>query len=97
MQLSMTLASVISQRLLPKADGGRIAGREIMINTPAIANLIRENKIAQVKTVIETSSKEGMISMDQNLQKLFKEKQIDKEVAQSHMENPEMLDKFKLI
>jgi len=97
MQLSMTLASVISQRLLPKADGGRVAGREIMINTPAIANLIRENKIAQVKTVIETSSKEGMVSMDQNLQKLYKEKQIDKEVAQSHMENPEMLDKFKLI
>lgn len=97
MQLSMTLASVISQRLLPKIDGGRIASREIMINTNAVANLIRENKIAQIKTVIETSSKEGMASLDQDLKKLYEEKIISKEAAQAHMVNPEMLDKFRLI
>jgi twitching motility protein PilT len=96
-QLSMTLASVISQRLLPHASKGRIAAREIMINTPAIANLIRENKIAQMKTVIETSSKEGMVSLDQDLQRLVKEKQITKEIAQMHMVNPETLEKFKFI
>jgi len=97
MQLSMTLASVISQRLLSKIKGGRLAAREIMTNTPAVANLIRENKIAQIKTVIETSSKEGMISLDQDLKKLYEEKLVSKEVAQSHMDDPELLDKFKIL
>lgn len=97
MQLSMTLASVISQRLLNRIKGGRIATREIMINTVAVANLIRENKVAQIKTVIETSSKEGMVSLDQDLKRLYEEKIISKEVAQSQMNNPELLEKFKLI
>lgn len=96
MQLSMTLAGVVSQRLLPKIGGGRVATREIMINNSAIGNLIRENKIAQLKTVIETSSKIGMTSLDQDITRLYKEKQIDKETAQSQMDNPEMLDKIKL-
>jgi len=97
MQLSMTLAGVISQRLLPKEGGGRTAAREIMINTPAVSNLIRENKIAQLRTVIETSSKEGMVSMDQDLKRLYSNKIISKEVAQGQMENPELLEKFKFI
>jgi twitching motility protein PilT len=98
MQLSMTLASVISQRLLPRADGaGRIAAREILLNTSAVSNLIRENKVAQIKTTIETSSKEGMVSLDQDLQRLYKEKMITKEMAQSYMDNPELLDKFKIL
>lgn len=96
-QLSMTLASVISQRLLPSSETSRVAAREILINTPAVANLIREQKIAQIKTVIETSSKEGMVSMDQDIQRLFKEKLVSKETAQSHMDNPELLEKFKFI
>jgi len=97
MQLSMVLAAVISQRLLPKISGGRVAAREIMFNTPAVANLIRENKIAQLRTVIETSSKEGMISLDQHLKKLYEDKVIAKEVAQAQMNNPEMLDKFRIL
>ncbi len=97
MQLSMTLSGVISQRLLPREGGGRVAAREIMINTAAVANLIRENKIAQLRTVIETSSKEGMTSMDQDLKRLYSNKLISKEVAQSQMENPELLEKFKFI
>lgn len=96
MQMSMTLAGVISQRLLHKLDGNRIAAREIMINTAAVANIIRENKIAQLRTVIETSSREGMISIDQHLKKLYEDKIINKEEAQSHMVNPELLEKFKL-
>ena len=96
-QLATTLASVISQRLIPKMDGGRIAAREVMINTPAVSNMIREAKIAQIRSVLETSSKEGMHSMDQDLQRLYKEKAISKEEAQMHMENPEVLEKFKLI
>ncbi|OGF29843.1 type IV pili twitching motility protein PilT [Candidatus Falkowbacteria bacterium RIFOXYD2_FULL_34_120] len=97
MQLSMTLAGVISQRLLSKIDGGRVASREIMINTPAVSNLIREGKTTQLKTVIETSSKEGMVSIDQDIKRLFKEKLISKETAQLYMDNPEILDKFRII
>lgn len=93
-QLSMTLAAVFSQRLLPKVDGGQIAAREVMINTPAIANLIRENKIAQIRSTIETSAKEGMISMDRELKRMYKEKLISKESAQIHMSNPEILNKI---
>lgn len=95
LQLSMVLASVISQRLLPKIKGGRAAAREILLNTSAVANLIRENKIAQIRTVIETSIKEGMISMDQDLKKLYDNGMVSKEVAQAQMENPELLEKAK--
>lgn len=97
MQLAMTIAAVISQRLVQRKDGGRVAAREIMINTPAIANLIRDNKIAQIKTVLQTSSKTGMVSLDQDLQRLYREGMIEKDEAQSYMENPETLDKFKLV
>ncbi len=94
LQLSMTLAGVISQRLLPRVSGGRVPVREIMINTPAVSNLIRENKIAQLKTVIETNSKEGMTSLDQDLKRLYDKKIITKEVAQSQMINPELLNRL---
>ena len=97
MQLSMTLAAVISQRLVAKVKGGRIAAREILINTPAVSNLIRENKIAQIKTVIETSAKDGMVSIDHDLKRLYDEKIISKEEAQIHMNNPELLERFRII
>lgn len=97
LQLSMTLAAVISQRLLVKIVGGRIASREILANTPAVANLIRESKVAQIKTVIETSSKEGMVSLDHDLKRLYDAKVISKEEAQSHMNNPELLERFRIL
>ena len=97
MQVSMTLAAVISQRLVNKIKGGRMAAREILVNTPAVSNLIRENKIAQIKTVIETSSKDGMVSLDHNLKELYDKKIISKETAQSHMNNPELLERFRII
>jgi len=91
LQVSLTLKGIISQQLIAKKGGGRIAAREILTNTPAIANLIRENKIAQIKTVIQTSAEEGMVTMDQDLINLYNQGTIDKEVAQSHMTHPEML------
>ena len=96
LQLSITLRGIISQKLLPRSGGGRVAGREILVNTPAVANMIRENKIAQIKTVIETSSKDGMTSLDQNLKEMLSNKTITKEVAISQSENPEIFDKFKI-
>lgn len=92
MQLSLFLKGVISQRLMPRKVGGRIAAREILINTPAIANLIRENKIAQIKTSIQTSSEFGMTTMDQDLKRLYEVGEVKKEVALAHMTNPEALE-----
>ncbi len=92
LQLSMTLNAVISQQLLPKEGGGRVAAREILLNIPAVSNLIRENKITQIKTVIQTSAEEGMITMDQALINLYNEKLVSKESAQSHMISPDFLD-----
>ena len=76
-QVSLTLQAVIAQRLLPKKDGGRVAAREIMINNPAIGNLIREQKVEQIKNVIQTSSKVGMITMDQAVKQLKKQGLIE--------------------
>ena len=71
--LSESLVAVISQSLLKRKDGsGRVAAHEIMIGTSAIRNLIRENKIAQMYSVIQTSLGQGMQTLDQNLQELVK-------------------------
>lgn len=91
LQVSMTLNAVISQQLIPKAGGGQIAAREVLLNIPAVSNLIRENKIPQIKTVIQTNADEGMITMDQSLINMFNEQAISKDTAQSHMDNPELL------
>ncbi|MEA3272779.1 MAG: PilT/PilU family type 4a pilus ATPase [Patescibacteria group bacterium] len=81
LQLALTLRGIISQQLLPKIGGGRVAAREILVNNPASANLIRENKVSQINTVIETNAKFGMTSLHQDLQRLVKLKQIDKATA----------------
>lgn len=91
MQISMTLNGIISQRLIPKVGGGRIAAREILINTPATSNLIRENKISQIKTVIQTGSSVGMTTMDQDLKQLYENKLITKETAMVYLLNPDLL------
>jgi twitching motility protein PilT len=71
--LSESLRAVISQTLLKTKDGsGRVAAHEIMIGTPAIRNLIRENKIAQMYSAIQTGQQFGMQTLDQNLQDLVK-------------------------
>ncbi len=92
LQLSLFLRGIMSQLLLPKDGGGRIAARELLINTPAVANLIRENKIHQIKTAIQTSSEDGMMTMDQSLKQLFQNNLITRDVAIAHMANPEMLE-----
>ncbi len=93
-QLSMSLRAVLSQRLLAREGGGRIAAREILLNNDAVANLIRENKIAQIKSVLQTSARSGMTSIDQDLKRLVKEGLVSKESALLHMSNPEMLEKI---
>jgi len=91
LQISLFLKGIISQQLLPAANGGRVAAREVLINSPAVANLIRENKIAQIKTAIQTSAEDGMFTMDQNIKKLFLDGIIAEDVAMSYMVNPSEL------
>ena len=70
-QLSQSLKMVLSQRLFTKSDNsGRIAAFEVMVNNPAIANLIRENKIEQMISVMQTAQQEGMLTMQKSIEDL---------------------------
>lgn len=71
-QLANILVCVISQRLLPKIGGGRVPGVEIMLNSTAVANVIRENKTYELPNIIHTSQSNGMISLDHSLAKLVR-------------------------
>jgi twitching motility protein PilT len=84
MQLSLSLVGVVSQRLLPKVNGGRIANFEVLVNNIAVANSIRENKIAQIQNIIQTSAGDGMITADNHLKQLLDSKLITKETFDSH-------------
>jgi twitching motility protein PilT len=88
--LSESLVGVISQMLLKTKDGsGRVAAHEIMLGTPAIRNLIREGKVAQMYSTIQTGMRDGMQTMDQNLSDLVKRSQISPAEARSKAKNPE--------
>ncbi len=86
--LSESLRAVISQVLLKRRDGqGRVAAHEIMIGTPAIRNLIRENKIAQMYSIIQTSQAVGMQTLDQALQQLVSRQVVTAEEARAYAVN----------
>jgi len=85
--LSESLRAVISQTLMKKSGGGRIAAHEIMIGTPAIRNLIREAKIAQMYSAIQTGQNIGMQTLDQNLKVLLGQGMISKADAMSYAAN----------
>ena len=87
--LSESIRAVISQTLLKKIGGGRIAAHEIMIGTPAIRNLIREGKIAQMYSAIQTGQSNGMQTLDQNLRELLAKGSISKEEARFRAANKE--------
>ena len=91
MQLSMVLQAVISQQLVPDVNGKNIPVFEIMRLTPAIRNMIRDNKIYQIDGVIASSSQADMKSMDNSLLELYRNRQITKETALKYSSNPEML------
>ena len=87
-QLSASLLGVVSQKLIPRIKGGLIPACEIMLNTPAIANLIRENKIHEIPLTIETSAEVGMISLNRYLANLVRAKEVALDVAQNYSLNP---------
>jgi twitching motility protein PilT len=85
--LSESLRAVISQALLKKKGGGRMAVHEIMVGVPAIRNLIREDKVAQMYSSIQTGSAHGMQTLDQALLEVIKKGLISREEAISYAQN----------
>ena len=91
-QLATALKAVICQQLIPRKSGnGRVAAREIMIVTPAIANLIREGKTHMIYSSVETGTKYGMINMDSHLAQLVREKNISLNAAIAKAHHPEQI------
>ncbi|HJT96820.1 MAG TPA: type IV pilus twitching motility protein PilT, partial [Rhodanobacteraceae bacterium] len=88
--LSESLRAVISQSLLKKVGGGRIAAHEIMVGIPAIRNLIREDKVAQMYSSIQTGSQHGMQTLDQCLQDLVKRGLVTRQQAIGYAKNKEI-------
>jgi twitching motility protein PilT len=93
-QLSGSLVGVISQRLIPSIDGGVVPACEIMFNTPAVANLIRENKVYEIPLVIETSSDMGMVSLNRSLAELIRKRKVSLEDAMIFSPNIRELKKL---
>lgn len=91
LQLSNTLSAIISQRLLPRLQGGRIPATEVMFSNNAISNLIREAKAHQIDLVIETSLENGMLSLNRNLAELVRRGEVALDTALSYSLNPQEL------
>ena len=92
-QLSTTLHAVISQQLVPTVDDHMVPAFEIMTVTPAIRNMIRENKIPQIEGLLYASARPDMVSMDNSLLSLYKAGRITRDTALTYATNPEMLGK----
>jgi twitching motility protein PilT len=95
-QLAMSLAAVISQVLVPANDGkggqsGRAAALEIMVMTPAIANMIRSNDVNRINDVIQMSRDLGMVRLDDDLARLASERRVSREAALAHAQDPIVL------
>jgi twitching motility protein PilT len=89
--ISSSLEAIIAQTLMKKTGGGRVAAHEIMLGTDAIRNMIKENKLAQMRSTLQTSAGEGMQTMDQSLQKLMAQGLVSREVALKKAANPAVL------
>lgn len=93
-QLGGSLSGIFSQRLIPRISGGLVPAYELLINNSAVSNLIREKRIHEINTVIETSSSEGMIDLNRSLADLVKRGEISVENAYLYSLNPKVLDRF---
>ena len=86
--LSESLRAVISQRMIPRADGqGRVAALETLVVNRAVANLIRENKTFQIHSILQTGAKQGMVTLDQSVRQLLADGVISDEQAAQHLED----------
>jgi twitching motility protein PilT len=95
-QLADALQGIIAQQLIPTVDGmGRAVALEIMINTPAVANLIRDNKTFQLLSIMQTSKQAGMQTMDQALMDLVKQRKISPQEAYRRAHDKKAFDQYK--
>ncbi len=91
--LSESLEGVVAQTLLPAKDGkGRVAALEVLVGVPALRNLIREDKTAQILSVIQTGAQHGMISLDQHLRELVMQGRLSRDVAMKRSSNPKLFE-----
>ena len=93
-QLAASLIGVFSQRLVPRISGGLIPAYELLIVNNAVSNLIREKRVHEINTVIETSSQEGMIDMNRSLAELVRSGEITIENAYRYAFNPKLLERM---
>lgn len=93
-QLAGSLMGIFSQRLIPRVSGGLVPAYELLINNNAVANLIREKRTHEIDTVIETSSEQGMISIERSLVDLVRKGEITVEDAYLHSVQPKVLEKL---
>src|SRR4029077_19690556 len=94
-QMSVALQGIITQQLLPTADGsGRVVASEVLVPTPAVRNLIREGKTHQIYSVLQTSSASGMQTMDSSLATLVRSGVISQSLAESRSTTPEELGRL---
>ena len=92
-QLSVSLVAVISQVLMPRAEKrGRVAAFEVMINTPAVGNLIRKNETNKIQSTIQTSRRMGMVTLDDFILDLLAKGEIDRQVALDYAQDPRDLE-----
>ncbi len=89
--LSESLEAVISQTLLKRVQGGRVAAHEILLGTRAIRSMIRENKLPQMKSAMQTGANDGMQTLDQSLQRLMTLGHISRDTAMKKADNPNAL------
>lgn len=91
-QLCNSLEAIISQELLPRADGrGLVLSAEVLLATPAVRRLIKEGKLEQIYDILQTGTAQGMISKDASIKALYMRREITRETALAHMRNPELL------
>jgi twitching motility protein PilT len=93
-QLSFVLLGVVAQQLLPRTKGGRVLAMEILKVNAAARNMVRENEVHQLYTILETGSREGMITMNQWLYNLYVHGEITREVALSRSTNPDQMKRI---
>ena len=93
-QLAGSMTGIFSQRLIPRISGGLIPAYELLINNTAVSNLIREKRIHEINTVIETSSGDGMIDMHRSLAELVRSGEITTESAYLNSFDPKILDRL---
>ncbi len=91
LQLSLTLKAVISKKLLPRIEGGRLPVYEVLINTTAISTVIRDNRTLQIRSILETSGDIGMVNMDKEIERYYKAGEISKETRNLYTEHADYI------